>query len=84
MYLAALDQALEEIRRFRPVTLVVSMGLDVLWGDTIGKFRITSEGWGETALRTAALALPTVIVQEGGYSLATLGQHAVTFLSAFK
>jgi len=33
--------------------------------------------------RIAALALPTVIVQEGGYLLEELGHSAVTFLRAF-
>lgn len=82
-YLAALDRALDAIEGFHPAVLIVSMGLDAVAGDTIGKFNLTPQGWAEVACRTAALSLPTVVVQEGGYRLETLGQHAVTFLSAF-
>jgi acetoin utilization deacetylase AcuC-like enzyme len=82
-YLATLEQALDAIRRFGPAALVVSMGLDAIGGDPIGKFRLTEAGWAKAGHRTAALGLPTVIVQEGGYRLETLGRFAVTFLSSF-
>ncbi len=82
-YLAAVDTALEHISHFGTSYLVVSMGLDALAGDTIGEFRVTQKGWAEVGRRVAALMLPTVIVQEGGYQLASLGQHAVQFLSRF-
>jgi acetoin utilization deacetylase AcuC-like enzyme len=82
-YLKALDRALDGIRGFRPAALVVSMGLDAVDGDPIGKFRLMPDGWAEVGRRTAALALPTVLVLEGGYRLEALGQLAVTFLSAF-
>ena len=82
-YLAALDRALDGIDRFRPGALVVSMGLDAVKGDPIGKFELTPDGWTEVGRRVAALALPTVIVQEGGYHLEALGRLAVSFLSAF-
>lgn len=82
-YLQTLDRALEVVQDFAPRYLVVSMGLDTLGGDTIGKFAVTLEGWAEVAERIAALGLPTVIVQEGGYRLDMLGQVAVAFLNPF-
>jgi acetoin utilization deacetylase AcuC-like enzyme len=82
-YLAALDQALAAIREFAPRYLVVSAGYDTVQGDPEGDFRITTGGLKEIGRRIAALALPAVIIQEGGYLLESLGQNAVAFLQAF-
>ena len=46
-------------------------------------FRIDADGLRRIAGRIAESALPTVIVQEGGYRVETLGEHAVTFLREF-
>jgi len=82
-YLVALDQALAAIREFAPRYLVVSAGYDTVQGDPEGGFRITTGGLKEIGRRIAALALPAVIIQEGGYLLESLGQHTVAFLQAF-
>jgi len=82
-YLAALDEALLAVRAFAPRYLVVSAGFDTAGQDTIGRFELTTEGLREVGGRIAGLALPTVVVQEGGYSLERLGQDAVAFLRAF-
>ncbi len=81
-YLAVLDEALGVIADFAPRYLLVSLGLDAAEGDLIGKFRITTAGFHEIGRRIAALGLPTVIVQEGGYRIETLGANAVAFLTA--
>ncbi len=83
-YLVVLDEALHVIADFAPRYLLVSLGLDAAEGDLIGKFRITTQGFREIGRRIAALRFPTVIVQEGGYRLDTLGDNAVTFLRAFE
>ncbi len=83
-YLAVLDEALGVIKDFAPRYLLVSLGLDAAEGDLIGKFRITTDGFREIGWRVAALGLPTVIVQEGGYRIETLGDNAVAFLKAFE
>ncbi len=82
-YLAVLDEALGVIADFAPRYLLVSLGLDAAEGDLIGKFHITAGGFNEIGRRIAALGLPTVIVQEGGYRIETLGKNAVAFLKAF-
>ncbi len=82
-YLAVLDEALGVIAEYAPRYLLVSLGLDAAEGDLIGKFRITTAGFHEIGRRIAALGLPTVIVQEGGYRIETLGANAVAFLTAF-
>jgi acetoin utilization deacetylase AcuC-like enzyme len=84
-YLAVLRQAIETVRDYRPRFLVVSAGFDLVAGDPVPVtgFAISTAGVGEIGQQIARLALPTVIVQEGGYLLATLGQHVVAFLRAF-
>jgi acetoin utilization deacetylase AcuC-like enzyme len=44
---------------------------------------VTTQGYAGTGARLAALGLPTVLVQEGGYHLATLGDLVVATLSPF-
>jgi acetoin utilization deacetylase AcuC-like enzyme len=83
VYLAALDAALGAIRELAPGYLVVSAGFDIVAGDQIGGFCVTTAGLREIGQRIAGLNLPTVIVQEGGYALDTLGENAVAFLQAF-
>lgn len=82
-YLAVVDEALGVIADFTPRYLLVSLGLDAAEGDLIGKFHITAEGFNAIGRRIATLGLPSVIVQEGGYRLDTLGENAVAFLRAF-
>jgi len=82
-YLATLDAALAAIRASGPHYLVVSAGFDTVAGDPVGGFCLTTECLGEIGRRIAALNLPTVIVQEGGYLLDRLGENATAFLRAF-
>ncbi len=82
-YLEALDQALVEVARFTARWLVVSAGMDTVAGDPEGGFRLTRAGLAAIGQRIAALGLPAVIVQEGGYQLERLGDDAVAFLRAF-
>ncbi len=82
-YLAALDEALEAIREFAPRYLVVSAGFDIAAGDPVGGFDVTRAGLCEIGRRIAGLRLPTLIVQEGGYRLESLGESAVAFLRVF-
>ena len=82
-YLAALDGALAEIRAFAPGALVVALGLDAHEADPLGGLAITTAGFGAIAARLAALGLPTVLVQEGGYLAPALGDNLASFLGGF-
>ncbi len=79
-YLRALGEALGMIRAFAPRTLVVSAGMDLYGGDPLGTFRVTREGIGEIGRRIGALGLPTLIVMEGGYNNAALGENMAALL----
>jgi acetoin utilization deacetylase AcuC-like enzyme len=86
-YLAALAGALRAVRDYAPKYLVLSAGFDLMAGDPVprnGGFRITVDGLRRIAEHIASLRLPTVIVQEGGYNLARLGEYAVTLLREFR
>ncbi len=82
-YLSALEEALNLIRKFAPQVLVLSAGMDIYADDPLGTIKITTAGIGEIGKRISALALPTVIIMEGGYNNDALGRNIVVFLSAF-
>jgi len=85
-YLVALDEALAVVQAFQPSHLVISAGFDVVRGDPVvtnGGFHVTLDGLAQISQRLAALSLPTVIVQEGGYQIDRLGEMAVRFLRQF-
>ncbi len=82
-YLTTLDHALEIVGQFGPRYLVVSVGMDIHEGDTLGRFKVTTEGIRAIGERIARLGLPTEVIMEGGYNTAALGGNVVAFLSAF-
>jgi acetoin utilization deacetylase AcuC-like enzyme len=82
-YLQTLNEALALIREYQPAYLVVSAGMDVYADDPLGTIKVSTAGIGEISRRIAALHLPTVIVMEGGYANAVLGQNMLAFLTPF-
>ena len=81
-YLKVLDEALSAVHRHRPQFLVVSLGFDIMKGDPTGSFAVTTGGLRRIAARIAALGLPSLIVQEGGYARRNLRIGAESFFSA--
>ena len=79
-YLHALESALEAIQRFGPSLLVVSLGLDTFITDPICDLAVTTEGFGRCGAAVAELALPTVVLQEGGYDVEALGRNGQAWL----
>jgi acetoin utilization deacetylase AcuC-like enzyme len=82
-FLAALERAGQTIRAFAPGALVVSLGLDAFEGDPLRGLAVTTGGFGEIGAAIGRLALPTVLVQEGGYPSPELGANLVRFLQGF-
>jgi acetoin utilization deacetylase AcuC-like enzyme len=82
-YLQTLDRALARIREYSPGALVVALGLDAFEGDPLRGLAITTGGFGRIAERIAALQLPTLLVQEGGYLSDELGSNLASFLQGF-
>jgi acetoin utilization deacetylase AcuC-like enzyme len=79
-YLAALAPALERISGFGAQFLVVSLGLDTFVTDPICDLSITTDGFNRCGAAVAALGMPTVVLQEGGYDVANLGINAQSWL----
>lgn len=63
--------------------LVVALGVDAAAADPESPLQVTIDGYREAGRRLAALGLPTVVVQEGGYDLEQLGPLVVATLEAF-
>ena len=82
-YEAALDTALDAIKGYAPDALVVSLGVDTFEDDPISAFKLESRHYPLMGERIAALGLPTVLVQEGGYAVAEIGTNVVGVLGAF-
>jgi acetoin utilization deacetylase AcuC-like enzyme len=76
-YRAALESALEHVRNFVPEALVLSAGFDTLAQDPIGAFRLEVEHMRSIGERIAQLHLPTLVIQEGGYHVPSLGACAL-------
>ncbi|MBP3958183.1 histone deacetylase family protein [Gemmata sp. G18] len=81
-YRPALAAAIEVVRRFKPAFLVFAFGADAHESDPIGGFKLPTKFFAEMGAAVRELGLPTVIVQEGGYNLTTLGACAAEVLKA--
>jgi acetoin utilization deacetylase AcuC-like enzyme len=80
-YLDALDRACEAVRAFGPSLVVVSLGLDTFVTDPIADLAITTDGFRRSGERVGAMGLPTVVLQEGGYDVAALGDNVRAWLT---
>jgi acetoin utilization deacetylase AcuC-like enzyme len=70
-WLDAVDRLCEAVAASE--ALVVSLGVDGHADDPESPLEVTNAGYAEGCRRLGSLGLPTVLVQEGGYDLATLG-----------
>jgi acetoin utilization deacetylase AcuC-like enzyme len=78
-YLAVLERAVGRIRRFKPAFLVVALGLDPAKGDPTGSWSLKAGDFEQNGAMLASLDLPTLVVQEGGYRVRSLGINARRF-----
>jgi acetoin utilization deacetylase AcuC-like enzyme len=61
--------------------LVVALGVDAAAGDPESPLEVTAAGHRQAGRILGELGLPTVVVQEGGYDLATIGPLVVETLT---
>jgi len=61
--------------------LVVALGVDAAAGDPESPLEVSAAGYHEGGRILGELGLPTVVVQEGGYDLATIGGLVVETLT---
>jgi acetoin utilization deacetylase AcuC-like enzyme len=72
-WLAGVDRLIAASREHRSEALVVALGVDAGEDDPNAPLRVTEAGFREAGRRLGELGLPTVLVQEGGYVLDTVG-----------
>jgi acetoin utilization deacetylase AcuC-like enzyme len=72
-WLAVLDHALDLVDTYDPALIVVSLGVDNFGLDPLGDLALTEAAYHPAGAAVASLSRPTVIVQEGGYHIPTIG-----------
>jgi len=82
-YLDALDQVCIRVAGLEPELLVISLGVDSGASDPESPLQVSNDGFREIGKRLAELSTPTVLIQEGGYDLSTLGPDVMAVLEAF-
>jgi len=84
-YAVALAEALQMIVAFAPdAPLVISAGFDTFEHDPIGDLALGTPDYEEIGRLIAALGIPMIALQEGGYALDALGANAVALLSGLR
>lgn len=76
---AAVAQGLRRIARHDPAYLVVSLGLDTAKADPTGTWSNEATDFAQLGQMIGAAGYPTVVIQEGGYRIRTLGTNARNF-----
>jgi acetoin utilization deacetylase AcuC-like enzyme len=82
-WLAALSEVTAAALASGAEALVVSLGVDAAGADPESPLEVSTDGFRAAGELLAGLALPTVLVHEGGYDLTRLGPDTVAVLSAF-
>jgi len=74
-----LVRALALVRDFAPTFLVVSLGLDTAKGDPTGTWSLSARDFAASGQLIGRLGLRTLVIQEGGYLIRSLGINARSF-----
>jgi acetoin utilization deacetylase AcuC-like enzyme len=83
-YLATLEQAIHAITRWGATALVISAGFDTYAGDPLGGFQLSRSCYQRIGARCAAMGIPIVVIQEGGYAVSALGDNVVALLNGIE
>jgi len=81
-WLAAVREAAEFATGAR--ALVVALGVDAAAADPESPLEVTAAGYRDAGRILGGLGVPTVVVQEGGYDLATIGALVVETLAGLE
>ncbi|MBB1627322.1 histone deacetylase family protein [Achromobacter sp. UMC71] len=76
-----LAQARAAIEKFQPDVLVLSLGFDIFEKDPQAMVAVSEDGFERLGREVGGLALPTLIVQEGGYYIEGLESNAARFFA---
>lgn len=82
-WVAGVERLVDATTRFSADALVVSLGVDAAQDDPESALQVSLDGYATTGRLLADLDLPTVLVQEGGYHLPSLGGLVSAVLAEF-
>ncbi|WP_300272402.1 histone deacetylase family protein [Halomonas sp.] len=82
-FMEALETLVASLEAFDPGALVVSLGLDAHHADPLAGLALETDDFTALGRRLAAIDLPTVLVQEGGYPTEHLGANLAAFLGGY-
>jgi acetoin utilization deacetylase AcuC-like enzyme/GNAT superfamily N-acetyltransferase len=80
-YLAQLNKALKKIATYKPVYLILCLGLDTAKGDPTGTWSLGPKDFTAVGQAIGQLKLPTLVMQEGGYNNRSIGVNARHFFT---
>jgi acetoin utilization deacetylase AcuC-like enzyme len=83
-YRTALQKAIDAVAAYRPRFLVLAFGADTHESDPIGGFKLPTAFFREMGTFVRGLEVPTIVMQEGGYNLETLGGCVVELLKGLE
>jgi acetoin utilization deacetylase AcuC-like enzyme len=83
VFLQAVDRGTAALREFAPEALVLALGFDSYKDDPISVLKLDLDAYRHIGERVGALALPTVVVQEGGYMVEAIGPALDNFVQGF-
>lgn len=78
---AAVSEGLKRIKRFKPSYLVVAAGFDTARGDPTGTWSNRARDFEALGRMIGEAGYPTLVVQEGGYRVRTLGVNVRNFFA---
>jgi acetoin utilization deacetylase AcuC-like enzyme len=80
-WVAAVQELVRWAAAAHPRALVVALGVDAAAADPESPLRVTADGYRAAGRALGALGLPTVVVQEGGYELGSIGAFVAATLA---
>ncbi|MGC3872987.1 histone deacetylase family protein [Halomonas sp. GXIMD04776] len=83
LFMNNLERLLARMEEFAPQAVVIALGLDAHKDDPLAGLALETEDFTRIGARLAALKLPSVVVQEGGYPTESLGANLAAFLRGF-
>lgn len=83
-WLEGVNRLVEAAREHGSEALVVPLGVDAAAGDPNAPLDVTGAGFRGSGRLLGGLGLPTVLVQEGGYVLETIGTFVRSVLEGFE
>jgi acetoin utilization deacetylase AcuC-like enzyme len=83
-WLDAVSSLAAAVRAHGSMALVVSLGVDAATDDPESPLRVSQSGYDSAGRLLSGLRLPTVMVQEGGYHLDSLGALVRSFVEPFQ